>query len=111
MSYEKGMFAFFNGNSADLEQGAASGRQNRGLHHHGNLAGPMCLLDIRRQKGTVQLKVGDGLRQENGKWVFADAGRFVGGVECAGHERVRPALQRSTAGSTPAAPRLGGRAE
>jgi hypothetical protein len=68
MSYEKGLFAFFNGNDADLKQA---------LPVAGKIAGQTILeisanqvrLESGDKKDQLVLKVGEGLRKENGRWV------------------------------------------
>jgi hypothetical protein len=73
MSYEKGMFAFFNGNSDDLK---------KALRVADKIAGytvvaispnrvKLATADLKKE---FEMKVGDAMRQENGKWVLADAG-------------------------------------
>ena len=73
MSYNKGTFAFFNGNDSDLKQV---------LSLSGKVAGftvrELTLSEVKLvsddQKQTLKLKIGDVLRQENGKWELPDAG-------------------------------------
>lgn len=77
MAYEKGYFAFFNGNSDELRQA---------LPVSGTIAG-YTVADISyghvtlettnaatNATGKVELKVGDVMREENGQWQFAGAG-------------------------------------
>jgi hypothetical protein len=73
MSYGKGMFAFFNGNSADLKQALPTGGSIAGYTvTEITLAG--VTLQSTNQNQTVALKVGDLMRQENGAWQPAGQG-------------------------------------
>ena len=73
MSYEKGWFAFFNGNGSDLRQV---------LPVKGGIAGHTVMeirpgqvtLEPTNQSAALVLKVGQGLRQEGGKWVLSEGG-------------------------------------
>ena len=72
MSYSKGMFAFFNGNDDDLRQV---------LSVSGKIAGytvtevttTQVKLVSDDKKETLDLKVGDVLRQMDGKWEMSDS--------------------------------------
>ncbi|HUB87028.1 MAG TPA: hypothetical protein VMB22_03985 [Verrucomicrobiae bacterium] len=74
MSYQKGMFAFFDGNQSDLR---------RVLQSSGSIAGytvaGITLTNVTLQsadkKQTVQLQVGDSMRQDdNNNWQLAGSG-------------------------------------
>jgi len=79
MSYGKGMFAFFDGNNADLR---------RVLEVSGDVAGytvtEITLAGVKLQspdkKQTIPLRVGDLVRQENGVWQFAGRGDLAAGA-------------------------------
>ena len=86
MSYEKGQFAFFSGNDADLK---------KILVRDGSIAG-YTVTDITPTQVTLQsadkknltLKIGDAMQQESGTWQLVSAG---------------PAPVESTGASAPAA--------
>ena len=76
MAYEKGLFAFFSGNSDELKQA---------LPASGKIAG-YTVLDISRsrvvlesedKKQKLELKIGDVMRQENGKWELSGQGEVT----------------------------------
>lgn len=72
MSYEKGMFAFFSGNNADLK---------KILTLDGNIAG-YTVSEVTSSQVTLQgadkknlvMKIGDLMRQESGSWQLAGQG-------------------------------------
>jgi hypothetical protein len=80
MSYEKGMFAFFDGNNSDLRKVLYQSESN-------GIAGYLVAeitpdgveLQTADKKQTVQLKIGDVMRQEGSSWLLAGrGGSFVG---------------------------------
>jgi len=75
MSYQKGMFAFFNGNSDDLKK-ALRVRDKIAGYTVVNISANRVKLATTDQKKEFEMKVGDAMRQENGRWVFADAGEL-----------------------------------
>lgn len=98
MSYEKGRFAFFSGNSADLK---------KILELDGSIAGytvaEIAPTQVKLQsadKKILALKIGDTLRQESGHWELAAQGETpapAGTTETA-------AAAAAEEGATPAAP-------
>jgi len=72
MSYNKGLFAFFSGNTEDLSQVAQVGDKVGGYTVKEITANSVAL-ESADKKDTPTLKVGDGLREEGGKWVVSDA--------------------------------------
>ena len=78
MSYEKGMFAFFNGNSSDLKKALQVTEKIADYTVTDISANRVKLASA--DKKQLELKIGDGLRQENGKWVFAGAGELPAGT-------------------------------
>jgi hypothetical protein len=75
MSYEKGAFAFFNGNSEELKQvlpvtGGIAG------YTVAEIAPGRVVLEATNRTDRLELKIGDGLREENGKWQPAGAGEI-----------------------------------
>jgi hypothetical protein len=75
MSYEKGMFAFFDGNNPDLRKVlAASGDIAGYIVTKVTLAG--VTLQTADKKETVQMKIGEMMRQEGGHWQPAGTGEL-----------------------------------
>jgi hypothetical protein len=72
MSYGKGLFAFFNGNSADLKK-ALQVTEKIADYTVTEISPSRVMLESADKKSQLELKIGDGLRQENGKWVFSGA--------------------------------------
>lgn len=73
MSYDKGMFAFFNGNSSELSKVLQVG--NKIVDYTITEIMPsFVLLESADKKEQSMLKIGGGFRQENGKWVLAGEG-------------------------------------
>src|ERR1700744_4553388 len=73
MSYNKGTFAFFNANDPDLKQvltvsGKIAGYTLTSLSQRE----ATLVSDDKTNQITLNLKVGDVLRQENGKWMKSD---------------------------------------
>ncbi len=78
MSYEKGVFAFFNGNNSDLRLA---------LEVKGTIAGytvteisaSRVILELVDKKEKMELKVGDVMREEGGKWELSANGEMPSG--------------------------------
>jgi len=83
MSYGKGRFAFFSGNSEDLSNILRVGDKVQNYTIAG-IAAKSVVLETADKKEQI-LELGDGLREENGKWVLAQAGALPsgGGAETA----------------------------
>ncbi len=80
MGYEKGLFAFFNGNSDELKKVLPVGQKHRRLSRSRTLRyGRVTLEADRHQAEKLELKVGDVMREENGKWQMAGAGDIAAG--------------------------------
>jgi hypothetical protein len=75
MSYQKGMFAFFNGNSDDLKKALRVADKIAGYTVM-DISASRVKLETADKKKQFDMKVGDAMRQENGKWVFAGAGEI-----------------------------------
>ena len=104
MNYEKGMFAFFGGNSADLSQVLQVGGKIAG-YTITEIAQDAVRLEAADKKEQTLLKVGSGFRQENGKWLLAAPGEIPAassGTETAGSSG------SDSSGSAPAAPTSAG---
>jgi hypothetical protein len=92
MSYEKGMFAFFDGNNSDLR---------KVLSESGGIAGytvtEVTLTGVKLQsadkKETVRMKIGDAMRQDGGHWLPAGQGELP--VEASTTESTAPAAESS----------------
>jgi hypothetical protein len=73
MVYEKGPFAFFNANDEENRKALAVGGEIAG-YRVASIAGDSVQLETADKKETHTLNIGEGLQQENGKWVFAKLG-------------------------------------
>ena len=73
MSYEKGLFAFFSGNSSELSKVLQVGSKILDYTIM-EIAPSFVVLESADKKEQPRLQVGDGFRQESGKWVLAKAG-------------------------------------
>jgi hypothetical protein len=81
MAYEKGMFAFFDGNSSDL-------RKVLYLNESNSIAGftvqEITLTGVKLQtadkKQTLQMKIGDVMRQDGNGWRLAGQGELFAGT-------------------------------
>jgi hypothetical protein len=93
MSYEKGQFAFFSGNDADLK---------KILVRDGSIAG-YTVTDITPTQVTLQamdkknltLKIGDALQQESGTWQLVSSGPAP--IDSASVSEPAPAADESAA--------------
>ena len=83
MSYEKGMFAFFNGNNEELKKALTVGKSVAG-YTVTDIAHSRVMLESADKKEQVELKVGDVMREENGKWHMTGAGEVTGTSGSAG---------------------------
>jgi hypothetical protein len=90
MSYQKGYFAFFSGNDDGLKQVLPVSGKIAGYTVTQIVQG-RATLETTNQAEKLELKVGDVLRQENGKWALSDAGEL-------------PAVTGSTATETGGSP-------
>ena len=73
MSYEKGMFAFFNGNSAEWKKALQVGGKIAD-YTVVEISAQDVQVESADKKQQLELKIGEGLRQENGKWVLSGSG-------------------------------------
>jgi len=78
MSYEKGLFAFFSGNSEELKQVLPVGQKIAG-YTVTQVAQGRVTLAAADNKGNLQLRIGDVMRQENGKWELSGSGEVPAG--------------------------------
>jgi hypothetical protein len=95
MNYEKGIFAFFDGNNSDLRKVLYESDSN-------SIAGytvtEITLTSVKLQsadnKQTVQLKIGDMMRQEGSEWRLSETGEspaFTSGGNAPAAEGASPA--------------------
>jgi hypothetical protein len=75
MSYEKGVFAFFNGNNSDLKK-ALPVNARIADYMVTQITPGRVLLESVDKKEKLELKVGDVMRQEGGKWAFSSTGEL-----------------------------------
>ena len=75
MSYEKGLFAFFSGNNMDLSRVLQVGDKLQD-YLITDITATNVLMTSADKKEQLELEIGDGLRQENDKWVFSKAGEL-----------------------------------
>lgn len=87
MSYQKGVFAFFNGNSDDLKKALLVSGQIADYTvakiNYGRV-----MLETTNQKQKVEMKVGDVMREENGVWQMTGPGDLTpdGGSSGTNHD-------------------------
>jgi hypothetical protein len=95
MSYEKGMFAFFDGNQSDLRKVLYQSDSN-GIA--GFAVAEITISGVKLQtadkKQTVQLKIGDVMRQEGSSWQLAGQGELFAGASAG--ESAAPAADGSS---------------
>jgi hypothetical protein len=100
MSYEKGMFAFFDGNNSDLRKVLYQSDSN-GIA--GFIVAEITLTGVKLQtadkKQTVQMKIGEMMRQEGSVWQPAGRGELPASTA----ESAAPAVDGSSsdAGTAP----------
>jgi len=103
MSYEKGMFAFFDGNQPNLRKVLYQSDSN-GIA--GFTVAEITLAGVKLQtadkKQTVQMKIGEIMRQEGNSWQLAGSGQMFGGTGSG--ESSAPAAADSSSPEPSAAP-------
>ena len=107
MSYEKGMFAFFDGNNSDLRKVLYQSDTN-GIA--GYIVTEITLTGVKLEsadkKETVTMKIGEGMRQEGSHWLPAGRSEIV--AESSSEENAtptaegNPSLDASAAAPSPA---------
>ncbi len=103
MSYEKGRFAFFGGNSADLSKVLQAGGKIAD-YTITEIAADSVQVESADKKEQAIMKIGDGFRQDNGKWVFAKAGDLSAVSSTPPAAGASSSSSTDSAGATPAAP-------
>jgi hypothetical protein len=78
MSYQKGYFAFFSGNNDELKKVLPVSGKIAGYTVTQIVQG-RATLETTNKSEKLELKVGDVLRQENGKWALSDSGGLPAG--------------------------------
>jgi hypothetical protein len=102
MSYEKGLFAFFSGNSDELKQVLPVGQKIAGYTVTQVSPGRVTLAAADK-KENLQLRIGDVMRQENGKWELSGSGEVPAGDSTSTPEAASAASDDSpAAASSPA---------
>jgi hypothetical protein len=103
MSYEKGMFAFFDGNQSELRKVLYQSDSNSIA---GYTVAEITLAGVKLQtadkKATVQMKIGDLMRQEGGSWQLAGKGELSAGTSSG--ESAAPAATDNSSPDTSDAP-------
>jgi hypothetical protein len=102
MSYEKGLFAFFSGNSMDLSQILRVGDklQNYTIT---DITATNVMMESADKKEQLELEIGDGLRQESDKWIFSKAGELPAEASPTAPSSSPSSSGGDSSGSTPAA--------
>ena len=85
MSYGKGLFAFFNGNNEDLKKALPVMEKIAG-YTVTEIAQGGVTLESADKKEKLELKVGDVMRQENGKWELSGTGEPPAGASAGAPE-------------------------
>ena len=73
MSYEKGVFAFFDGNNSDLKK-VLPANAKIADYTVTHIAADRVTLESADKKERLELKVGEVMRQENSKWTLSSGG-------------------------------------
>jgi len=77
ISYQKGMFVFFDGNNSDLKKILATGGSIAGYTVKEVTATSVKLLGA--DKKEIEMKLGDQMRQEGGNWQLVGPSEFPAG--------------------------------
>jgi hypothetical protein len=101
MSYEKGLFAFFSGNRDDLKQVLPVGKNIAGYTVTQVSQGRVTLAAADK-KGNLELRIGDVMRQENGKWELSGSGEVPAGDSTSTTETISAPSSDSPATAAPA---------
>lgn len=78
MAYEKGFFAFFSGNNDELKQILPASGKIAG-YTVTEVARGRAVLESADKKQKLELKIGDVMREENGKWELTGQGEVPAG--------------------------------
>ena len=99
MGYEKGLFAFFSGNSDELKQVLPVGQKIAG-YTVTQIAQGRVTLAAADKKGNLQLRIGDVMREENGKWELSGSGEVPAGDSTSTQEAASAPSSDSPAATT-----------
>jgi hypothetical protein len=81
MSYEKGMFAFFDGNQNNLRKVLYQSESNSiAVFTVAEITPSSVTLQTADKKQTVQMKIGQTMRQEGTSWQLAESGQMFAGT-------------------------------
>lgn len=103
MEYEKGMFAFFSGNSEELKKAMPVSQKIAG-YTVTDIAYGRVTLESADKKQKLELKVGDVMREENGGWQLAGQGEVPAGTSLTEPDASAAAEGSSTSSSESGAP-------
>jgi hypothetical protein len=106
MGYEKGLFAFFSGNNADLKKVLPVSETIAG-YTVAEISQGRVTLTTTNQSEKLELKVGDVLRQENGKWALSRGGESPAASSSA-MDTTETSGGENAAASAPAGPTAAG---
>jgi hypothetical protein len=98
MAYEKGDFAFFSGNSDELKRTMSAPGKIAG-YVVTEIAPGRAVLESADKREKIELKVGDVMRQESGKWELAGQGEVPAGRAAAPADSSRGAPSDNSGGS------------
>ena len=98
MNYEKGLFAFFSGNNDDLKK-VLPVAEKIADYTVTQIAPGRVTLESTNKPEKLDLKVGDVMRQENGKWELSGSGEAPAGESASATE-----TGGSSSGESPAVP-------
>ena len=103
MSYNKGLFAFFSGNSSDLSEVSQVGSKVAG-YTITEITPDFVALESADKKEEPKLKVGNGFQEENGKWVLADANAMASAESASSSSGSNSSTSTGSTGSTSSTP-------
>lgn len=103
MEYEKGMFAFFSGNSEELKKALQASQKIAG-YTVTDISYGRVTLESADKKQKLELKVGDVMREETGGWQLEGQGEVPAGSSSSGSTAGVPTESSSTSNGEPAEP-------
>ena len=107
MSYEKGMFAFFDGNQPELRKVLYPSESNGiAVFTVAGITSTNVTLQTTNEPQTVLMRIGQTMRQEGGSWQPSDSGQRFGGAG-SGDSAV-PAAADNSSPNTSSAPASAG---
>lgn len=101
MAYEKGMFGFFSGNSDELKQILSVSGKIAG-YTVTEISRDRAVLESEDKKQKLELRIGDVMRQESGKWELSGQGEVSGGSASASPSKSESTTESS--GGSPSSP-------